>query len=216
MNKIIIFGTGEGSQELLKVIIDDINRMKPSWEIIGFIDKDLSNKGEKIYGYPVLGTDYDGDANNIYGVCGVMDNELRKKIIHEEILGKGFRLASLIHPSIVQVPDFIHDSGVIMYPGSNISYNVKIGKGVTVNYNCVLGHDLVIDDYTYIGPSVTIAGQCTIGELCTIGAGSTLLQGVSIGNYSTVGIGTTIINNIDQNIHIIDFPRKIESKKINK
>ena len=214
MNKIIIFGTGEGSQELLKVIIDDINRMKPSWEIIGFIDKDLSNKGEKIYGYPVLGTDYDGDTDNIYGVCGVMDNELRKKIIHEEILGKGFRLASLIHPSIVQVPDFIHDSGVIMYPGSNISYNVKIGKGVTVNYNCVLGHDLVIDDYTYIGPSVTIAGQCTIGELCTIGAGSTLLQGVSIGNYSTVGIGTTIINNIDQNIHIIDFPRKIESKKI--
>ena len=213
MKKILIFGAGEGGIEILKVILSDINHTKPTWEIIGFVDSDPSKKGKTIAGINVYEPDIQEFNNNIFGVCGVMDNELRKKIIHEEILGKGFQLASLIHPSIVQVPDFIHDSGVIMYPGSNISYNVKLGVGVTVNYNCVLGHDLVIANYTYIGPSVTIAGQCSIGELCTIGAGSTLLQGVSIGNYSTVGIGTTLIKSVKENTHIMEFPRVIETKK---
>jgi sugar O-acyltransferase (sialic acid O-acetyltransferase NeuD family) len=211
--KILIFGAGQGSQELLRIIIEDINRISLSWEVIGFIDKDISKKGAIISGYSVIGTKYDGATNDIFGICGVMNNEIREKITNEEIIGNGLKLATLIHPSVIKASDFIPSAGLIVYPGSQISYNVRTGKGVYVNYNCVLGHDLVVDDYAYIGPSVTIPGGCKIGRLCVLGAGVNLLQGISVGDHSTIGIGTTLFRDIGKNKLVMDLPRYMESDK---
>lgn len=213
IKKILLFGAGEGSQELLRVVIEDINKVSCSWEVIGFIDKDLSKKGTIISGYPVIGSKYNNAPDNIFGICGVMNNEIRKKIINEEIIENGFNLATLIHPSVIKTSDFIPSPGLIVYPGSQISYNVRLGKGIYVNYNSVLGHDLIVGDYTFIGPSVTIPGGCKIGKLCTIGAGANLLHGISIGDRSTIGIGTTLFKDIGENKLVMDLPRHIENDK---
>ena len=213
IKKILLFGAGEGSQELLRIIIDDINKISYSWKVIGFIDKDLSKRGAIVSGVPVIGDKYDQAPDNIYGICGVMNNEIRKKITEEEIIGKGFSLATLVHPSVIKTADFIPSPGLVVYPGSHISYNVRLGKGVFVNYNCLLGHDLAVGDYTFFGPSATIPGGCKIGKLCTIGAGVNLLQGISIGDGSTIGIGTTLFKDIGENKLVMDLPRHIENDK---
>jgi|TARA_B100000315_G_scaffold255216_1_gene298051 sugar O-acyltransferase (sialic acid O-acetyltransferase NeuD family) len=213
MKKIIIFGSGECGKEILEVVLNDINRDSPCWELIGFIDSDLSKAGGSVSGYPVLGDRYNGDSTEIYGICAIMDNKIRERVIQNEIIGNGFQLTSLIHPRTVKVNDFVHDKGVVVYPGTKISYNVRLGKGSIVNYNCVLGHDLSIGDFTYFGPTVTIAGCCQVGRSCTIGAGANLLQGVSVGDRTTVGIGTTLIKSVGGNKQVIDIPRSITTKK---
>lgn len=211
LKKILIFGAGEGSQEIVRVIIDDINRIKPTWKVFGFIDVDRKKIGTEILGYPVFGESYNADfgSDEIFGICGVMNCGLRQKITEDEIEKKGFHLASLIHPSVIKPDDFESGPGLIMYPGVKVSYDVKLGKGVFINYNSMLGHHVSIDDYTFIAPSATINARCSIGKSCVIGSGATFIPGVSVGSNAVVGIGTTIFSTVKSGSVVTDLPRKI-------
>lgn len=209
MKKILIFGAGEGSQEILKVIIEDINKLYSTWEVLGYIDTDKSLKGKVIAGYKVLGDRYKGNPSDIYGISGLMDNSIRSKIIEEEIKKAGFQPASLVHPSVICSSDFKHGEGLVLYPSVQISHNVVIGNGVIVNYNSVLGHDLIIGDNTFIGPSVTIAGRNQLGCNCFIGAGAVFLPGIEVNDNAVIGAGTTVINNVKKSNMVIDMPRKM-------
>ena len=215
MKKILIFGAGEGSQEILRVIIEDINKLHSTWEVLGYIDPDKSLKGKVIAGYKVLGARYKGDPSGIYGTCGLIDNSTRAKIIEEEIKKAGFQPASLVHPSVICSSDFKHGEGLVMFPSVRISYNVEIGNNVIVNYNSILGHDLRIGDNSFIGPSVTITGGNYIGSNCTIGAGSVFLPGRKVDNNAVVGAGTIVLTNVEMDTMVMDMPRKIERSKSN-
>lgn len=209
MKKLIFFGAGEGSREVLHIIINDINKIKPTWQVLGFVDDDPKKSGINCDGYPVFGGEYNGDTKDIYGACGLMNNHHRNRIIEDKIIAKGFSLASLIHPSIIKSDDFEAGEGLIIFPGVKISYNVKLGRGVMVNYNCLLGHDLRVGDYSFIGPSVTIPGRCQIGRLCLIGAGATFVPGIKIEDNSIIGAGSTIFSNVRKNSSVVDLPRKL-------
>ena len=99
LKNLIIFGAGEGSEELLKILIEDINASLPTWKVLGFKDKNTKNDSSELFGYPVLKNEYDKISGEIYGICSVMENKIRHKIIKEEIINKGYILTSLIHPS---------------------------------------------------------------------------------------------------------------------
>ena len=209
LKKLLIFGAGEGGQEILRVIIDDINKITPTWDILGFIDNDPDKVGTELLGYPVYGDSLDLDSDEIYGICGVMNCEIRQRIIEDEIEKNGFYLTSIIHPSVNKPDDFIPKPGLIMYPGVKVSYGVKLGKGVFVNYNSMLGHHVTVDDYTFIAPGVTINAHCSIGKFCVIGSGATFVPGVSVGSNAVVGVGTTIFSTVKSGTTVISFPRKI-------
>jgi len=209
MKKILIFGAGEGSQEIIRVIIEDINKLNPTWKVLGYIDTDKSLKGKTIGGYKVLGTRYENDPSSIYGVCGIMDNRIRSKVMEEDIEKAGLLSASLVHPSVIFCDDFKHGEGLVLYPDVKISYNVKIGNGVIVNYNSVLGHDLRIGHNTFIGPSVTITGRIQLGNNCMIGAGAVFMPGIKISDNSVIGVGTTVMSNVKESNIVVDMPRKM-------
>lgn len=209
LKKIFIFGAGEGSQEIVKVIIDDINMVKPTWKILGFIDNDPKKVGTEILGYPVLDQSFGADSDEAFGICGTMNCELRRKITEDEIEKKGFHLASLVHPSVIKPDDFESEPGLIMYPGVKTSYGAKLGKGVFINYNSMLGHHVSIDDYTFIAPSVTINAHCSVGKSSVIGSGATFVPGVSVGDNAVIGVNTTILSTVNSGTVVIDFPRKI-------
>lgn len=209
LKKILIFGAGEGSQEIVKVIIDDINKVKPTWQILGFVDTDHKKTGIEILGYTVFGASLNGNCEEIFGICGVMNCGLRQKIIEDEIEKNGIHLASLIHPSAITSGDFQSGPGLIIYPGVKVSYGVRVGKGVFINYNSVLGHHVAIGDYAFIAPSATINARCTIGRSCVIGSGATLIPGISIGENAVVGMGTAIFSTVKPGGTVTDLPRKI-------
>lgn len=208
MKKILLFGAGVGSREVLR-IIQRLNEEEPTWDVLGFVERDTSLTNKQIEGYPVCGLDHGVSSKDVYAVCGAMDPAVRKRVIEEEIEAKGFQLPSIIHPDVFMPKDFVTGPGTIIYPGVNISFNVKLGKAAFVFYNVLLGHDLSAGDYVTILPSATINGGCSIGDECTIGSGATLHPGISIGNNSIVGIGTTLVETIEEGKSVVDFPRKV-------
>ena len=72
MKDLIILGTGVHAGEMAE-IVERINKVQPTWNLLGFITPSESKVGEIFNGYPVLGT---RDVLCAYpGVSLVSDNE---------------------------------------------------------------------------------------------------------------------------------------------
>jgi len=211
--KLFIFGAGSAGKEILQIIFQ-INQVKTTWDVVGFVDTNLKLMKKKISGISILNNNDLPVSNDYYGICGVMDCRVKKKIINNEIKKKNYKLATIIHPDVMQQSDLIIGDGSILFTGVKISYNVKIGKCVWIDVNTLLAHDVIVDDYTSIMPATTISGNCKIGSESIIGAGVTIHQNISIGKKCLVGIGSTIIKNIPDKTKIADFTRKIVRENI--
>jgi acetyltransferase-like isoleucine patch superfamily enzyme len=70
----------------------------------------------------------------------------------------------------------------------------------------------VIGDYNHIGPSVTIAGNTSIGSISRIGAGATLIDGIKIGSGSFIGAGSLVVKDIPDRVVAFGSPAKIIRK----
>jgi len=215
VKKILIFGAGRGSRDVLQ-LIEQINSKTMIWKVIAFIDTDDSLKNKKVDGIPVYKTvsSIVGIDNDIYGITGIQVPKIRKKIIELEIEGNNLKLATLIHPSIDVPIDADIGDGSVLFPGVIMAKNVTLGKSVLVNYNTLLGIDLIVGEYAFIGPSVIITASCSIGNETTIGAGCMFVPGVAVGDKCMIGFGTKLIGNIDNSRNIFDLPRKISSEII--
>jgi len=103
-----------------------------------------------------------------------------------EILKRGFKLPSLIHPSSTvsktsKVGDntWIHGNTIInsnasvglnscILSGSHIMPNALLGKNVWVDQRSTVGHDVVISSNVYIGPNISIKNNIKIGKNCKL------------------------------------------------
>lgn len=210
MKKLLLYTAGSGSREVL-LAIKQINAVKKSWDVIGFVDEDIALVGKEVDGYPVYGTDHKEIANDVYGICCIMNPIIRQRITHELIEGKNLRLAQIISPSLELNGDFEAGPGSIVMPGVTTSFDVKLGKCVFVLWNSLLGHHLRVGNYSTILSSANITGGCTIGKRTVIGAGSTLNINISVGNDCLVGIGSTVLSNIGDKKSVVSFPRQINN-----
>ena len=210
MKKIIIFGAGRGGRDVLQ-LIEQINMQSLTWSVLGFIDKNPLLIGSMVDGIRVYNSlsGISEDFEGTYAITGIQSPDLRKKIIEVEIENNGLKLARLIHPSINVSEDCVIAEGCVIFPGVFIAKNVSLGKSVLVNYNSLLGIDLVIGDFSFVGPSVTITASCSIGNSSTIGAGCLFVPGVKVGNNCMIGLGTKLIDSVEDSQNVFDFPRKI-------
>ena len=202
--KIIIFGLGGGSRDILG-LINDINEFEDQWEIEGFVGKYDEMKGSTIEGYKIISFNDLQVSDRFYAIPSVTDPLLKNKIYVNQIKKLGYKLPVLIHPKTYISKDFTPNPGLIIFSAVRLSYNVKVGKLVWIDSNCNIGHNVKVGDNTSIMPMSLVLGG--VGKNCVIGAGSLIHQKVNIGNNSFVGIGTTVIKDIPNNSKVINFPR---------
>lgn len=106
-------------------------------------------------------------------------------------------------------------------------YNITIGRGSYLNFNCNFVDDgkITIGERVMFGPGVTIAtvghpidpslreymytDPVTIGDNCWIGAGSTICPGVSIGENTVIGAGSVVTKDIPANCVAAGNPCKV-------
>ena len=91
---------------------------------------------------------------------------------------------------------------------------IRIGKGTSVQDNCVLHCDrcspMVIGDNVTIGHGAVVHGA-TIGDNVLIGMGAVVLNGAKIGKNSLVAAGAVVKENADipENSMVVGVPAKI-------
>ena len=127
MKDIAIFGVGGFGREVL-ALIKDINKIEPTWNIVGFFD-DGYEKGVMVNGYPNLGKTEDlNNWETPLGLAVSIGSPVIKKKILDKITNPLVDYPTLIHPTVwIGDKDFVEiGKGCIMCAGNMITTNIKI------------------------------------------------------------------------------------------
>lgn len=207
MEKIAIIGSGGFAREIL-TLINDINRQTPKYEFVGFVGVE---KGQIIHGYPVIGNDE--EINNttepISLIIAVGEPHLKEKI-RLKYINPLVSFPTLIHPSVIigDTDSVKIGKGCIICAGCILTTDITIHSFVTLNLQCTVGHDTVINDYASFMPSVNISGEVNVGKGVYVGTGAKIINQLEIGENTIVGAGAVVAKSLPANCTAVGVPAK--------
>lgn len=204
--KTIIIGAGGFGREILDTI-HQINILKPTYNLVGFIDNRIK-KGTIVNDLIVLGND--DILDNYVGInliIGVGAPHIREKIYNR--YKDQFNFLTIIHPTaIVSKYAKIADC-VIIQAFCIVAANVNLKKGVCINARTGIGHDSIVGDFSSIQSFCDITGANKIGKLCFLGTGVKVIPELILGDECYVCAGSIIFKSANKKSKIMGNPSKI-------
>ena len=206
--KLIIIGAGGAGREIAQIAYDISSTKQMDWSLYGFIDDSYIFTGENILNIPVLGNIENWiPKNDEVFICSIAKIDSRKKII-ENLEKKGATFINLIHPTAIVSEFAIFEKGLVVYPFTVISTNVKIGKHVMLNMHNSIGHDAKIGNFSVLSSFCDVTGYVSIGESVFLGSHVTIAPNLQIGNNAIVGIGSVVVNSVKNGKKVFGNPSK--------
>jgi sugar O-acyltransferase (sialic acid O-acetyltransferase NeuD family) len=208
MQNIVIIGAGGFGREV-KTIIDAVNKVEKIYNFIGYYDDGIE-KGTMINNFPVLGNlhDLNSSSEPISVLLGIGEPTTKSKII-AKLSSDKINFPTLIHPSVQISEDEVAISkGCIICCGTIITCNIVIGSFVTINLNCTIGHDTIIDDFSSFMPSVNISGEVHIQEKVYVGTGAKIINQLTIGIGTIIGAGAVVSKSLPDYCTAVGIPAK--------
>lgn len=204
MKDIALFGAGGFGREVA-CLINMINKVKPTWNLIGFFD-DGKPIGEDVTYGKVLGgiEELNQWKSELAVAIPVATPETLKRII-DKISNPLVYFPNLIAPDVV----FFDENQTKIGKGNIItsrclfSTNVSLGDFNLFNCAVLVGHDTSLGNCNVIMSSVNISGGIEIGDYNFFGVQSVLLQYIKVGNKTRVGANSVVIRNTkDGNLYV--------------
>lgn len=206
MRKLVIVGASGFGREIAW-IVERINRVNPSWNILGFCD-DAAEKQNGICGaYPLLGkVENAAERGAECFFCAIGNNRARQAVT-ARAAAAGLEPVTLADPTAVTAPDAVIGAGGYVGIGSVVSTGARLGAGVLVNHQVCVGHDVTAGDFAQLCPGVCVSGGCAVGEGALLGSNSTVIPLKKIGAWSVLGAGTTALRDIPDGATIVRLSR---------
>jgi len=216
MKDIVIIGAGGLAREV-KYVINDINKIKLTYNFIGYIISDLKKLGEYDSKDEVIGdfSWFKGKDNKLICVAIGIGNPKVRINISKLLINKFpyLEFPPIIHPSVKYDEHSCEiNQGVIICASTILTVNVIIKEFSFINLLCAVGHEAVIGKGTVINSLTQISGGVKLGEGVLIGANSIILQYIDIGDYSIVGAGACLTKSIPDNVVAFGVPAKVVKK----
>lgn len=213
MKNVIIIGGGGFGREV-QWLVERVNQREKVWNILGYIDDGIE-KGSMVDGYSVLGGidclhEYSGKTAV---VCAIGAASTRKKVIEKVKQIGDFEFPNLIDPSVVMSERIDMGEGNIICAGNILTVDIEIGDFNIINLDCTVGHDVVIESFVTVYPSVNVSGCVLVGENTELGTGSQVIQGISIGRDVIIGAGAVVVSDIQKAGTYIGIPAKKMEKE---
>ena len=206
MTKIYIVGAGGFGRELLEWI-KNINNVKPTWEIAGFLDDNLHALDQYECDYKVVGSikDWQPKEDEVFALAlGVP--EIKRKIV-KLLKERGAKFASVIHPTALVSEFSRYGEGLVMYPYARLSPNSEIGDFVTLQATHI-GHDTIIGDYSVISGNCNIIRNVVIGQDVFLAAGACIAQDLHVGDGAYIGLGAVVVQDVKPGAKMFGNPAR--------
>ena len=193
MKNIVIIGAGDLGRELVW-LIEDINKVKPTYVILGFLDMDERKAGREFYGYEVLGTEERleelGRERDACAVIAIQEGSIRRKIHNAH---RGFKKwETIVHPSAVIANSVKIGRGSIFFPQVTVSVDTVLG-GFGLDYiHSTVCNDCEVGDYVSVMSGAQISERAKIGEGSFLAAGAAVYPNVVVGRDVRAGVGAVI------------------------
>mgnify|MGYP001284671078 CR=1 FL=1 len=213
MKKIIIVG-GMGNGTVALSTIEDINRIVPQWEVLGFFND--FETGD-INGYPVIGkvnresaTEYLHD-KDVFFLYTLISIKMNHKFIHKlhEMDIPDERFATIIHPTAVISKFAKIGNGVSIHPLVNLGPNVTIGNHVQIYAQSLVGHNSTLENYSYVANNACISATVHLKPGAYLGINCSILENTIIGEWALIGMGSVVIKDIADFNKVVGNPSRI-------
>lgn len=208
MDDIIIYGAGGMAREVIE-LIENINTVIPTWHIKGYIDDFKVACGEIINGYKILGTsELLKDFNIPMNIVIAIGNPTEKEKVYQHIKEYQLKYPVLIHPTARIAKSVKIGEGSIIGIDCIISVNSTIGKHVFLNMRTVLGHDVIIGDFSSCFVNSILCGNVLVNEGVLIGSNSVIKEKKVIGKNAKVSMGSVVLFDVEEGSVVMSRPSK--------
>jgi len=205
MKDLIILGTGVHGAEMVE-IVERVNADKKTWNLIGFLSYDKTQKGQAFNQTPVLGS-FD-EISQYPNSCFVPNNKWNRSTWLPMD-----RVISLIDPTTFVSRTAHVGKGVVLYPNCYVGLQAKIGDFVFSLSNSVMNHDVVLESGVIVTSGVMLAGSVHVEEDCYLGQACTVREKLRIGKRSLIGMGAVVTKNVEPNSVMTGSPaRKLKER----
>lgn len=192
---IAIYGAGGYGREIA-CLLNKINKVKESWNLIGFFDdgieigKEISHFGKNLGGITEL-----NQFPEELAIVLAIGSPLTVKKIVGNITNNRIYFPNIIAPDFeaVDPKTFSIGKGNIIQSKCFASCDVTIGDFNTFNGSITLSHDNVIGSYNTFMPGVRVSGEVEIGDCNLFGVESVILQQIKIGSNIKLGAGSVLM-----------------------
>lgn len=191
IRRVVIFGS---SGFCVQIGLDARYQAADSVEFAGYVD-DVAEAHRTVEGYPIFSFDDLVAMGDVGVIVAVGDLHGRRSIydrLHaHEVPILGLRgMPHLSHP-MAHVGE-----GVVLASHTRVGHNSSIGRG-TLATGDTIAHDVVIGEFTTLGPHSVVMGHVTIGDGVFVGGRALILNGTSshritIGEGAVIGAGAVI------------------------
>jgi sugar O-acyltransferase (sialic acid O-acetyltransferase NeuD family) len=131
-----------------------------------------------------------------------------KQRVSIELLGRGARFFTYIHPSSTVGPTVRLGEGAVICPFSAITCDAVVGRFVTVNTSCTIGHDVRMGDYCTLSGHCDVTGGVRMGDRVFLGSRVSIVPGNRIGDDARVGAGSVVITPVKPGTTVFGMPAK--------
>jgi sugar O-acyltransferase (sialic acid O-acetyltransferase NeuD family) len=194
---LVLYGGGGFGREVA-LLVHTINRVRPTWRLLGFLDD--NDAGLDSYrGLPFLGglDQLESLARDCGGlsiaICIGDIEPVRTLSTSIRCLAPAVAFPTLVHPTANVDRDWFEmGEGNIIAAGATVTVDVRIGSFNIVNVNAAVTHDSIVGDRCRVNPGAILNGGVKLGDEVTIGAGAILMPRISIGSGATVALGAVV------------------------
>jgi sugar O-acyltransferase (sialic acid O-acetyltransferase NeuD family) len=207
MKNLLIIGARGFGREIYNSAMESIGYNK-DFIIKGFLDDKLDVlDGYKDYPAIIDSVEnYSIQIDDIF-ICALGEVKY-KKYYSEIIIRKGGNFTTIIHKDAYLSKNTIIGKGCIILAGARVHCDVKIGNFVTLQPYAIIGHDVIIEDWSHINALADCGGFSRIGKGVTLHTTCFVLPKVIVEDNATVGAGSVVLNNVKAGTTVFGIPAK--------
>lgn len=187
MVKTYLWGGGGAACEVYHYLVD-INRIRPTYELVGIVGKDAPEHPEfsrlKFADVSQEGWKERLDPNGCAFITSGYPH-VREKMYHE-VKEVGLSLPVLCHPSAVVSPDATLGEGCIIGPNCTVSSLVRLSVNVYLSFNASIGHHTQVDEHCFFSPGTRLGARVNCGRLVFTGMNAVVLTTGRIGSGANI------------------------------
>jgi len=189
---LLLIGAGGHGRAVLETLRD------AGWPTpAGVLDDNPASAG--LPGIPLLGPIAMAEALRRQGLAAAhvaLGDNARRQALGEWLLGLGFTLPHILHPSAIIASTARIGAGSVALPRVVVGAAAVVAEHVILNTGCIVEHDCQIGPAAHIAPAATLGGGVRVGAGALVGLGSAVKPGVTIGARAVIGVGAAVVGDV--------------------
>ena len=158
-NNLLILGMGQYGN-----IAKDIAEVSGCFDKIDFLDDNNDSAIGKIY-------DLENFSHNYKWAIVAIGNASKRKELLDLLRKKGFKIATLIHPSAIISQYSKVNDGCIIEPYAIVNPECVIGKGTYICAGSIVNHNSVIGDFCHLDVGCIVSSNTKVQDNTNIECG---------------------------------------------